>query len=269
MLNKIIKVFTAITAIIKKPYLLNAVLEAEDLWKDRLMRKYPAYVELPEVAFTELCGEHPEAVEPYAYLEGGSLPTDISLLRSLAKRFTSCTYFEIGTWRGESVANVAAVAKECTSVNLSEQEIMELGGSEAYARAHFFFSEKLPNVHHIQKSTIDLDFSALQQKYDLIFIDGDHHYEMICHDTRKVFEHLVHENTIVVWHDYSFNPEIVRYEVLQGILDSLPAGMHHQLYHVSNTLCAVYLPFEVKSNRKTYPRQPEGYFKVDLSWTKL
>ncbi|MHC1708073.1 MAG: class I SAM-dependent methyltransferase [Bacteroidales bacterium] len=269
MLKKLLKLAAVGRVILKKPWLLNAVLEVEDLWRDTFRKKYPALPELPEISFIELCSADPEPAEPYAYLEGGSLPTDISLLRSMAKRFEDCKYFEIGAWRGESVANVAVVAKECVTVNLSPEEIKKQGGSSAYADAHFFFSQGLPNVQHILTSTLNLDFQALNKKFDVIFIDGDHHYEMVLHDTRKVFQHLVHENSIVVWHDYAFNPEIVRYEVYMAILDSLPQSKHSHLYHVSNTLCAIYLPFEITGKIKSYPQQPEGYFRVDLTWREL
>src|SRR5438067_9857090 len=46
-----------------------------------------------------------EVIEPYAFLEGGSLISDLMLLKALARKFHPCTYLEIGTWRGESVAN--------------------------------------------------------------------------------------------------------------------------------------------------------------------
>ena len=86
------------------------------------------------------------SVAPFAFLDGGSLPTDIALLRSLAVNIPNCRYFEIGTWRGESAANVASVAKECTTLNLSPQQIMALGLPQQYADLHGFFSKDLPNV---------------------------------------------------------------------------------------------------------------------------
>ncbi len=234
--------------------------------KNKVIGKYDPITELPEISLTDLCGDSLEPAEPYAYLEGGSLPTDISLLRTLAKNIKDCHYFEIGTWRGESAANVARVAEEVVTVNLSPEEIIKLGGSEEYARAHFFFSKNQPNIRQLLCSTRDLDFKAFNRKFDLVFIDGDHHYDMICHDTRKVFNDLAHDSTVVVWHDYGLNPEMVRYEVLLGILDSVPREKHRRLYHVSNTLCAIYLPYEMKSTLQSYPRQPEGWFRVDLTW---
>lgn len=268
-MQKITRIFKAIAAIIRQPWLIYAVLEVKDAWKENVEKKYGQDKELPTIAFNMLCGNEPEAVEPYAYLEGGSLPTDISLLKTLAKNIPGCRYFEIGTWRGESVANVAAVAKECVTVNLSREEIVAMGGSQEYAKAHFFFSRELPNVIHLEKSTLDLDFTSFDKKFDLVFIDGDHHYDMIRQDTKKVFDHLVHDRSIIVWHDYALNPENVRYEVLAGILESIPAEHYKYLYHVSNTLCAIYYPHESAGTRLHYPHTPEGFFRVDLHWKDL
>src|SRR5690606_41176729 len=57
-------------------------------------------------------------------------------------------------------------------------------------------------------------------------------------DTENVFKHLIHENSIIVWHDYAYNPEKVRFEVMQGILDGIPKKFHSNIYHVANTMCA-------------------------------
>lgn len=268
-MQKIKKIFKALVAVIRKPWLIYAVLEVKDEWKEYVIKKFGTNPELVTISFSSLCGEKPEAVEPYAFLEGGSLPTDISLLKTLAKNIPACRFFEIGTWRGESVANVAAVSKECVTINLSGEDIIAMGGSREYADAHFFFSRGLPNVTHIEQSSKQLDFESFDKKFDLVFIDGDHHYDMIKHDTKKVIDHLVHSDSIIVWHDYALNPENVRYEVLAGILESIPADKHKFLYHVSNTMCAVYYPHELAGVKMKYPHTPSGFFRVDLQWKNL
>jgi len=58
--------------------------------------------------------------------------------------------------------------------------------------------------------------------FDVLFIDGDHRYDYVKNDTAKVFRHLVHNKSIVLWHDYAYSPGQVRYEVLAGILDGVP-----------------------------------------------
>lgn len=96
----------------------------------------------------------------------------------------------------------------------------------------------------------------------MIFIDGDHRYEAVRTDTRRVFEHLVNEQTVVVWHDASQQPGQPRWEVLAGILAGLPANRPGQLAQVENTLCAVYSP-------QSLPVQPAGAWPTPQSWFEV
>jgi predicted O-methyltransferase YrrM len=197
------------------------------------------------------------------------LPSDLALLKQLAGTFPECAYLEIGTWRGESVANVAGIAKECVTINLPDEEMHKRGLPEKYIQLHRFFSTHLPNVMHVQHHSSTFDFSTLDKKFDLIFVDGDHHYDQVRTDTENVFKLLRNENSVIVWHDYAFDPEHVRYEVLAGILDGCPAESRKNLVHVSNTLCALF-------TRKKYPAQffvpysrPGNVFELTITGKKI
>ncbi len=104
--------------------------------------------------------------------------------------------------------------------------------------------------------------------YDLVFIDGDHHYEMVKNDTQKVFEHLVNENSIVVWHDYARDPETVRYEVLAGILEGIPEKFRDHLYHFENSLCAIYINKDFEKKFMNSIVRPDHYFEVNIKQVK-
>ncbi len=204
-------------------------------------------------------------VAPFAFGDGGSLVTDLLLLRALARQRTGCRYFEIGTWRGESAANVAAEAATVHTLNLSAAEMRALGLPERYIELHGFFSRPLPNVTHLHGHSATFDLAGLGGPFDLIFIDGDHHYESVRRDTARVFEHLVSANTVVVWHDASRQPGQPRWEVLAGLLAGLPTGLPGQLVQVGNTLCALYSP-------QPLPVQPPdplanpGQFEVEVKF---
>jgi predicted O-methyltransferase YrrM len=248
-MNKLTKAFSTLWRIACKPTLLNLVLDDNDLRKKYVINKYHGLEGFPQLPLTSLTGSSTETITPFAFLDGGSLPTDLALLKGLARQFKDCSYFEIGTWRGESVANVSMVAKECITMDLPDDEKLALGYDDNYISQHALFSRNLSNVTHLKANSRNFNFSSLSRKFDLIFIDGDHHYESVLSDTNKVIRHLVHENSIVVWHDYAFNPEKVRYEVMAAILDGCPEELHRNLYHVSNTLCAVYTKNRaIKSN---------------------
>ncbi|MCB9202079.1 MAG: class I SAM-dependent methyltransferase [Flavobacteriales bacterium] len=263
-MKKLKKSIKGLLEIIKNPWLLNNVLNDDTVWNRHLEEKYTIKNGFPVVDINQVCPNFNETINCFSFLGGGSLPTDIALLKSLARNFENCSYFEIGTWRGESVVNVADVAKECYTLNLSKEEILSLGFDEKYADLHAFFSKNRDNITHLTGNSLTYDFKKLNKKFDLIFIDGNHHYEFVKNDTKKVFEHLMHENSIVVWHDYAENPEKLRPEVIAGIIDGIPTKHRKNLYCVSNTLCAIFIQKKLPSYTFETPTTPNKIFKVTI-----
>ncbi len=268
-MKKLRKTLKAVAAIIKNPWLLNRVLTDDSIWKDYLERSYQIKGGLPVVDINEVCNGLDVTLDYFAFLDGGSLPTDIALLKSLSKQIENCQYFEIGTWRGESVVNVAEHAAECYTLNLSKADLLSIGADERYADLHGFFSKSKANIIHLEGNSLNYDFKGLNKKFDLIFIDGDHHYDFVKNDTAKVFEHLVHENTVVVWHDYAYSPEKIRPEVMAGILDAVPADSRKYLYHVSNSMCAIFTKRALKTSILSVPIVPDKTFRVRVERKEL
>ncbi len=275
MWGKFQKATKGIIQLIKNPYLLNHVLDEEVYWRKRVVKGHGRIYDhgLPVLDIARLFPGFSETVSPYAFLEGSCTPLDLALLRALAKQYVVDRYLEVGTWRGESVANVASLVRHAVSINLSDAEMRAMGRGEDYIGLHRFFSDGLSNVTHIQANSLSFDFDSLEKKFDMVFLDGDHHYEMVRSDTQKVLDVLKEESGIIVWHDYARNPEQVRWSVLAGILDGLPKAMHQHLYHVSNTLCAVYLPKLPEESLTPKPLQanarPEKFFDVHISVKKM
>jgi predicted O-methyltransferase YrrM len=263
-MTKIRKLLKALGLIISRPYLLNLIIDQNENWKKKVEKDHELSSGLPEVSFHDLAGGREITVKPFSFMEGGSIPTDLALLRILASRIQECRYFEIGTWRGESVANVSDVAKECVTLNLPAVTMKEMGLPEDYIAQHAMYSKGLKNVIHLEGDSADFDFAGLKTKYDLVFIDGDHHYNAIKRDTENVFKHLVRNRSIVVWHDYAFQPGEIRFETLAAILDGIPSHLKSKVYAVRNTLCAMYFPGEVISNTPSSLAHTEEAFKVKL-----
>lgn len=263
-MTKIRKFIKALGLILRKPYLLNLIIDDNENWLKRVRKEHGMGDGLEEVSFYELSGGKEITVKPFAFMEGGSIPTDLALLSILAGKYKDCKYFEIGTWRGESVANVAEVARECTSLNLPAETMKSMGLTDDYISQHAMYSKGLPNVTHLEGDSADFDFAGLNTKYDLIFIDGDHHYEAIKRDTENVFRHLVHENSIVVWHDYAWQPGEVRFETLAAINAGIPPGKTDQLYAARNTMCALYFPGKITSMKPSVVARPEEAFQVKI-----
>ena len=263
-MNKFRKGLKALKQIVKRPYLLNLVLNSEEGFRNEVVRKYALGNGLPLLQLGELFPDFSETVAPYAYLSGATMPIDIALLKAVARRQGVKSYFEIGTWRGESVANVASVVPHCVTLNLSREDVIALTGDERYAEAHASFSKNLPNVTHLQGNSQTFDFSPFRGQFDMVFIDGDHHYEAVLKDTRNAFDLLRDEQSVIVWHDYGYDPETIRWSVLQAIWEGTPAEKRPNLYHVANTMCALFIPGRLKAGKLIPNEIPGHYFEVGL-----
>jgi hypothetical protein len=97
-----------------------------------------------------------------------------------------------------------------------------------FEKTHRFFSEGIPNIRYIEHNSRTYDFSKLGERFDLIFVDGDHTCEGVRSDTANVFNLLRDENSVIVWHDYAFIPELVRWFGAGGDPGRLPAGRSRQ-----------------------------------------
>ena len=250
MANRFLTAFRALQRIVRQPTLLNHVLAADEtLWQERALAhaaRWPALTAhgLPVTPLAALLPAAGDTVTPFAFGGGGSLPTDLLLLRALVRRAgPAARYFEIGTWRGESAAAVADTAAEVYTLNLSAEQLRALGLDDAYIDQHGHFSRPLPKVTHLFGDSATFNYAAVPGgSFDVVFIDGDHRYAAVRTDTARVFAQLVGPQTVVVWHDAARQPGQPRWEVLAGLLAGIPASAPGHLYAVSHSLCALYVP---------------------------
>lgn len=268
-MKKIKKTFKAIFEIIKNPWLLNNILSDDSVWNRYLIRNYKMTKGFPMIDLNQLFPDFNINLNYITFLGGGSMLTDIALLKLLCQKFTNCSYFEIGTWRGESVVNIAEVADTCYTLNLSREELASLKLDEKYADLHGFLSKGKKNIIHLEGNSLTYDFKGLNQKFDVIFIDGGHDYKHVKSDTERMFTHLIHDKSIIVWHDYAYTPEVLRPEVIAGILDGTPHKFKNNLYHVSNTMCAIFTRESFKTSPFSIPMIPNKIFKVDIEIKKI
>jgi predicted O-methyltransferase YrrM len=268
-MNKVSKLFKGLFLIVKQPSLLNILLDDADVNKKEVVKKYNLPKGLKTVDIADLIPNLNITIDPFCALDGGSTPIDLALLKGLASQKNECDYFEIGTWRGESVANVASVAKNCVTLNLPDKEMIAMGADNNYVDLHRFFSKDLKNVTHVQANSLTFDYTSLNKKFDLIFIDGDHHYESVKSDTANCFALLKDENSIIVWHDYGTNPNDIRWDVFRGILDGTPLEQQKYLYRVSNSLCAIYTKQKIAGEHLPTNPFPKKRFSISIKSNPL
>jgi len=232
--------------------------------KEIVVKKHGLPKGFPTVDLLDLFPAFNETVKNYTYLDGNSRVIDVAILMQLAKRYKDCVYLEIGSFRGESIVNIAPVAKECYSLSLSDEE-MKKAGFAAYVPQNRFFSKHHKNITHIGHDSTTFDFSTLNKKFDLIFVDGSHEYLPVAKDTANVFKLLRDENSVIVWHDCGDSYESVRWTVQAGILDGCPLEAKNKIYRVSNSLCAIYTNEKLKTGFPAVPCIPEKVFEVTIT----
>ena len=240
----------------------------QEYYKKKIQSKY-GIEQLPTIDLLDLFPDLNESINTYSFLSGTSLITDLLLLKLLAKKFNDGSYLEIGSWRGESLANVSEVLKDCSSLTLSSDEMRALNLGEEFIKVHGVFLENKESITKFEHNSHTFDFKRLGKLFDLIFVDGDHSYKGVFNDSSKVFPLRKNEKSIIVWHDYGNNMEDVRYTTLKGILDGIPKEKHKNLYHISNTLCAVYIEDNVLKTTKTkFPSFPNKIFSLKITGKK-
>ncbi|MBL7951216.1 MAG: class I SAM-dependent methyltransferase [Flavobacteriales bacterium] len=240
----------------------------EEDCRDHVIKTYGLAKGLPTIDIRDIAPDLDDTITKYTYLDGTSRVTDFALLRALAKRFPNGRYIEFGSWRGESLANVSPLMKEVIAMSFGAAEMKSIGAPDAAVRAAHLYSRNLPNIRIIEHNTQTYDFSALKGTCDMIFVDADHQYPGVTIDTRNAFTLLKDDKSIIVWHDYGLGYEKPNWQVFRGILDGAPSDEHRKrIYHVSNTLCAVYLPEAVKAS---YPEVgwPTKTFSVRITADK-
>jgi hypothetical protein len=268
-MSKLSKLIKALRVLIKKPYLINKVIDDASIHKEKVLSKNTHLKN--GFAMLDLMDVIPnlnETISPFSFLNGGSLITDLALLKGLAKQKVNCTYFEIGTWRGESVSNVADVAKECFTLNLTNKALKELGYNQEYLDQQGFYSKNLKNVTHLKGDSFEFDFSPYYNKCDVVFVDGDHRYGSVVNDTKIAFKLLKDENSVIIWHDYASNPGEIRWDILKGIYDGTPLDKKEKLFCISNTLCALFTnsPTSIIDSKRITPNKK---FNVLIKAEKL
>ena len=268
-MGKIGKAVKALWWIARKPVLLNRVLTDEDSWKRYVSDQYNMPGGLPVIGMDQLIKPDSISLGPMTFLDGGSLPTDMMLLAGLAEGMKDCCYFEIGTWRGESVSALASRTKSCQTLCLTDEEMKNRGMHEKTIESHRMFSKGLKNVTQHRGDSRSFDFAGLNQKFDLVFIDGDHHHDFLLGDTRNIVKHLLHENSVIVWHDYGFHPDQVRFEVMAAILDGVGQERAGLVYHVAHTKCAIFTGKKYESRPASFPEVPGEYYTFNLTRNTL
>lgn len=129
--------------------------------------------------------------------------SEIYTLCMLAKGINAKKIFEIGTFEGETISNVAhnvADDTEIYSLDLPLDEIVDVERSKIGR-----YIKEDPKADRMVKilygNSLNFDFSSFHRQIDMMFIDGGTSYECIRSDSENAVK-CVKEDGFIVWHDF-------------------------------------------------------------------
>ena len=103
--------------------------------------------------------------------------------------------FEFGTFQGRTTRQIALFAKSVTTFDLG----LNTSGEGEYPDYEVGkYSKDMPNVTQLIGNSLTFDFSPYYGKFDLVYVDGGHSYEVCKSDFMNAIKVLKHQGWIII-----------------------------------------------------------------------
>ncbi|HEX7549481.1 MAG TPA: class I SAM-dependent methyltransferase [Candidatus Methylomirabilis sp.] len=165
--------------------------------------------------------------------EGGMLPlAELLTLAAVCQWLRPRLALEIGTFKGASTLvmamNMPPEANICTldlppgaSQLTYALDIGSIAGQPYVVGEHFQCTPFADRIQQLYGDSAVWDFTPLQGRVDLVFVDGNHAYENVLADSRNAFRCL-RPGGVILWDDYhpTYGPGVMRAlaEVSEGAI---------------------------------------------------
>jgi predicted O-methyltransferase YrrM len=139
--------------------------------------------------------DYEESIE--LYLEdkvwGDTVPHTMVLLSSLSK---NKTVFEFGTFRGQTTYNLSKTATEVYTFDFGNNISGE--GYPEYEVGEVYKKNNATNVIQLVGDSMIYDFSELNNKFDIIWLDAGHSYEACKKDFETSLQIMKQDTTTII-----------------------------------------------------------------------
>lgn len=134
-------------------------------------------------------------------LTGHANKVDMLYVCAIAKHLQARKIFEFGTYQGRTSYHLtyASEGAQVTTLNLPPEADTRYA---PYLGSYFRGTEREAFVTQLLEDSRQLDTTPYRQQFDVVFVDGDHSYDVVKNDTEKAFE-LVRPGGSILWHDYA------------------------------------------------------------------
>lgn len=152
---------------------------------------------------------------PYSRVAGATTDVqELTCLLAVMKLIRARKVLEIGTYNGFTTLNLASNLDEqpdafvCTLDFTPEEaagpiEHLSVACNPSQVGSRFKGESEAKKIRQVFGDSTKIDWKTLGGPFDLIFIDGGHHFECVKSDTENAFRNLAPGGAIF-WHDYGF-----------------------------------------------------------------
>lgn len=145
------------------------------------------------------------------------------LVKAIAEYFKTTWFFEIGTGRGTACYALSLVdnIKSIHTVDILKPN-QKFPTAIGYNKANVSLNDIRSMIPYKEKNKVvfhhrsEFPLKALNKKFDLAFIDGDHTNKAVILEDYAVCQNLLMEDGLILWDDYDPNKFAVK-----GIVDEL------------------------------------------------
>jgi len=126
---------------------------------------------------------------------------DMMFVCAIAKLRKAKSIFEFGTYQGRTTYHLAQATPDSHVTTLD----LPIEDNDRYGRFNGCYFRGKPMTERITQLFLDsrdIDVAEHRGKYDFIFVDGGHSYDVVKNDTEKSLE-MLKPGGVIAWHDYA------------------------------------------------------------------
>ena len=223
------------------------------MYPGRIFREYMSLVQHDQwscKSIFDVIAPHQETKVTIQHIRNSVIETPLEQLACLAivaRAFEPHTIFEIGTFTGRTALNFAINSpKDCRvyTMDLPGEERSEARRSTSRADSEIIsnsetgrdyvdteFEDKIEQIYADSQA---FDFSPFESKVDLVYIDGAHHWEAVCSDTRAALR-MLRPGGHILWDEFGMYGDYN--DVTRAVRDCV--GLEN-VTQIENTQLAIY-----------------------------
>jgi hypothetical protein len=186
---------------------------------------------------------------PQAQGQGSTSTIESIMLIKLLRIVDAAYVFEFGTYKGlttrillENLPDQNVQGPRLFTLDLPNLEGVSFQGTDkevalesVSSERKYLKSQKRDLVQQILQDCLTFDERKYHEKFQFIFIDGNHELKYVQSDTEKSLRMIAREPSCIVWHDYG-NPE---FPELTSYVNEIAAKK--RVYHIEDTMLAFIL----------------------------